>query len=164
VTRRALYGISLSDVQTTAEARQQLLDSIAEATSQLGFALASLGAAYEQLDQHYAGRLEDELFQPVQRAYGKARRAHADFAGRHGLAGRKFDPPPPGLPSIGAKAFIENAATAVGRAEAALTELQDSLLPVDVGDAELRAELAELRELVSDFAQRARDLVRTIGR
>jgi hypothetical protein len=151
-------------VQTTAEARQQLLDSIGLTTDELGAALASLGAAYEQLDQHYAGRLEDELFQPVQRAYGRARRTHAGFAARHGLASRKFDPPSPGLPSIGAKTFIENAVEAVGRAEAALTSLQDSLLPVEVGDAELRAELADLRELLGGFAQQARELVRTIGR
>jgi hypothetical protein len=37
-------------------------------------------------------------------------------------------------------------------------------LPVDVGDAELRAALAELRELVGGVSQRARELVRVIGR
>ena len=68
------------------------------------------------------------------------------------------------LPSIGAKVFIENAVAAVGRAEAALTSLQDSLLPVDVGDPQLRAELAELRDLVGDFSQRAREILRTLGR
>ena len=33
-----------------AEARQQLLDTVAEATDRIGFALAALGEAYEQLD------------------------------------------------------------------------------------------------------------------
>jgi hypothetical protein len=151
-------------VQTTTEARQELLERIGRATDALGFALASLGAAYEQLDQFKADELEEQLFQPAQRAYGRMRRAHTEFATRHGIADRKFEPSAPGLPSIGAKAFIENAVTAVGRADAALAELQDSLLPVEVGDPELRAALADLRELLAGFADRARELVRTLGR
>ncbi len=150
--------------QTTLEARQQLLDAVAEATDAIGSALASLTAAYDQLDERSADELEEELFRPVQLAYGRARRTHADFAGRHGLASRNFEPPSPGLASIGAKGLIENAVVAVGRADGALATLQDSLLPVEVGDAELRAALADLRELVGDLARRARELVRTIGR
>jgi hypothetical protein len=151
-------------VQTTAEARQQLLDTIAEATDHIGLALASLGAAYEQLDVYHAGELEDELFRPVQLAYGRGRRMHAEFAGRHGLAGHEFEAPSPGLPSTGAKAFIENAVVAVGKADAALAGLQDSMLPVEVGDPELRAGLADLRGLVGGLSKRAREVVRTIGR
>jgi hypothetical protein len=150
--------------QTTLEARQQLLDSIAEATDQFGLALASFAAAHEQLDEASAGELEEELFRPVQLAYGRARRAHAEFAARHGLTSHKFEAPSPGLPSLGAKGFIDNAVVAVAKADLALATLQDSLLPVEVGDAELRAVLADLRELVGDLAQRARELVRTIGR
>src|SRR3954452_15721902 len=140
-------------VQTTVEAQQQLLEAVAETTDQLGTALASLGAAYEQLDEHSADELEEGLFRPVQLAYGRARRTHAEFAARHGLPSRKFEPPPPGLASIGAKAFIENAVVAVGQADNTLVPLQDSLLPVDVGDPTLRASLAELRELVGDVAR-----------
>jgi hypothetical protein len=151
-------------LQTTAEARLELLDRIARATDALDFALASLGAAYEQLDQFKADELEEKLFQPVQRAYGKARRIHTEFAARHGLGDRKFEPSSPGLPSIGAKAFVENAVTAVGRGDEALAELQDSLLPVEVGDPELRAGLADLRELLSGFGDRARELLKTLGR
>jgi hypothetical protein len=151
-------------VQTTIEARQQLLDSLAAATEQIGFALASLGAAYEQLDEARADELEEMLFRPVQLAYGRARRAHAEFAGRHGMVSRAFEPPSPGLPSTGARGFIDNAVVAVGKADAALAALQDSLLPVEVGDSELRAVLADLRELVGGLTQRARELVRTIGR
>jgi hypothetical protein len=150
--------------QTTVEARQQLLDSLAEATEEIGFALASLGAAYEQLDSYHGGELEEQLFRPVQLAYGRARRAHSEFAGRHGLASRTFEPPSPGLPSLGAKGFIDNAVVAVGKADTELATLQDSLLPVEVGDAELRAGLADLRSLVGNVAQRAREVVRTIGR
>lgn len=151
-------------VQTTLEARQQLLDTLAEATDDIGSALTSLGAAYEQLDEYHAGELEEKLFRPVQLAYGRARRAHAGFAGRHGLADRKFEPPTPGLASIGAKGFIDSAMVAVGRADSALATLQDSLLPVEVGDPELRAALAELRELVGGLARQARDVVRMFGR
>jgi len=151
-------------MQTAAEGRQQLLESLGQATDYMGFALASLGAAYEQLDETNADELEEGLFRPVQLAYGRARRTYAEFAARHGLPARTFQPASPGLPSIGAKVFIDNALIAVGRADNALVTLQDSLLPVEVGDPELRASLAELRELVGGLPHRARDLVRTIGR
>jgi hypothetical protein len=150
--------------QTTAEARQQLLDSLAEATAELGYALASLSAAYDQLDDYAADELERSLFRPVQSAYGKANRAYSEFAGRHGFAKRTFEPPSPGLPSTGAKGFIDNAVSAVGRADGTLAELQDSLLPVEVGDPELRAALAGLREQMNGLAGRARSLVGRIGR
>ena len=151
-------------VQTTVEARQQMLDTLAEATDGIGFALASLGAAYEQLDVSSADELEAELFRPVQLAYGRARRTHAEFARRHGLSRREFEPSSAGLPSTGAKRFIDNAVVAVGKADTSLADLQDSMLPVEVGDPELRAGLAELRGLVGNLAQRAREVVRTIGR
>jgi hypothetical protein len=150
--------------QTTLEARQQLLDAVAEAADEIGLALASLSAAYEQLDENKADELEEELFRPVQLAYGRARRIHAEFASRHGLASREFEPRSPGLASIGARGFIDRALVAVGEADNALATLQDSLLPVEVGDAELRAGLADLRGLVGNLTQRAREVVRTIGR
>jgi hypothetical protein len=53
---------------------------------------------------------------------------------------------------------------AVGRADSTLAQLQDSLLPIEVGDAQMRAALAELRHLVGGLAERAREIVRTIGR
>jgi hypothetical protein len=151
-------------MRTTVEARQELLDSLATATNSIGVALAALGAAYEQLDDHQAGELEQKLFRPVQLAFGRAKRTHTEFAARHGMAERKFQPPSPGLQSIGAKGFIDNAIAAISRADAELTELQDSLLPVEVGDPELRSALAELRDLIGGFSANARELVRTIGR
>jgi hypothetical protein len=150
--------------QTTVEARQQLLDTLADATEEIGFALASLGAAYEQLDVNHADELEEQLFRPVQLAYGRARRMHTDFAGRHGLTVGEFKPSSPGLPSTGAKGFIDNAVIAVGKADNELATLQDSMLPVEVGDPELRAGLADLRGLVGNVARQAREVVRTIGR
>jgi hypothetical protein len=149
---------------TTVEARQQLLDMLGEATDELGFALASLGAAYEQLDEINADRLEEELFRPVQLAYGRAKRTHAEFAGRHGMTSRTFASQSTGVPSIGAKGFIDGAVEAAGEADRGLASLQDSPLLLEVGDVQLRAGLAEVRELVGGLGQRARELVRTLGR
>jgi hypothetical protein len=149
---------------TTLEGRQELLDTLAEATDQIGFALAALSAAYEQLDEPTADRLEEELFGPVQVAYGRAKRTHSGFATRHGLTSPTFEAASPGLPSTGAKGFIDSALDAVGEADVTLAALQDTLLPVEVGDAELRAGLTEVRELLGGLRSRARELVRTLGR
>jgi hypothetical protein len=149
---------------TSVEGRQQLLDSIAEAIDEMGVALASLGAAYEQLDEQMADRLEDELFGPVQVAYGRLKRTHAQFAARHGLASGAFDSQEPGIPSTGAKGFIDLAVDAVSRADGALAGLQDSPILLEVGDAELRAGVTEVRELIGGLRQRSRELVRTLGR
>jgi hypothetical protein len=148
----------------SAEARQRLLDDFAGAIDEIGAALAALGAAYELLDERMADRLEEELFRPVQVAYGRAQRTHAAFADRYGLSGRTFAPATPGVASQGVKSFLETAVEAVGEADAILAEIQDSMMPVEVGDPELRAGLAEVRELVGHLRGRARELVRTLGR
>ena len=149
---------------TTAEARQELLETLEEPIEDIGIALSTLGAAYEQLDERNADRLEEELFGPVQHAYGRAKRAHTEFAGRHGLASRPFEAPSAGLPSTGAKGFIDSAVSSAARADGALATLQDSLMPVEVGDAELRSALTEVRALLGDVPRRARELERTLGR
>src|SRR5437588_218851 len=113
---------------TNAEARQRLLDTVAEATDEIGFALASLGEAYERLDESTADTLERELFRPVQMAYGRAQRTHAEFADRHGLPPRTFERASPGAPSRSVKSLLEGAVDAVGRADGALVALQDSML------------------------------------
>ena len=149
---------------TNAEARQQLLDAVAEATDELGLALALLGTAYERLDDHAADRLEEELFRPVQTAYGRAQRTHGAFADRHGLPRRKFEPAAPGAPSQDARHLIDAALDAVDRADGTVVTLQDSMLPVEFGDPELRAGLQGVRELLGGLRGRARELVRTLGR
>lgn len=146
------------------DARQHLLDTVAEAIDEIGFALASLGEAYEQLDEFTADRLEEQLFRPVQRAFGRARRTHAEFAARHGLAERTFEPASPGVPSSRARGFVDDAVDALRRADDTLATLQDSMLPVEVGDAELRAGLAGVRETIGELPGRARELLRTLGR
>jgi hypothetical protein len=149
---------------TSAEARQELLDAIAEAVEGIGLALAALGAAYDQLDERNADRLEEELFRPIQLAYGRATSTYARFADRHNMTPRAFTAPSPGIPSTGAKGFIDNAVDAADEADRALSALQDSSLPTEVGDVELRAALTEVRELLGDVRQRARELERTLGR
>ena len=149
---------------TTAQGRQQLLDTVAQAIDELGAALAALGEAYEQLDERSAETLEQELFRPVQVAYGRAQRTHAAFAARHDLPGATFAAASPGHPSQGVKGFLEGAVEAVARADGELATLQDSMLPIEVGDAELRAGLEEVRMLLGDVRGRARELVRRFGR
>ena len=147
-----------------AEARQELLDTLGDAIDEIAAALAALGEAYEQLGTAPADRLEEELFRPVQAAYGRAKRTHAGFAQRHGLPARTFTPATPGLPSTGIRGFIDSAVDSAADAEAMLVELQDSMKPVEVGDPELRAGLADVRELLADVRSRAREFIRTLGR
>src|SRR5215210_8050853 len=123
-------------------ARQDLLDAVGEAIDELDMAVTALGAAHEQLDDASAERLEDELFRPVQLAYGRARRAHAGFAARHGLPGHDAGTASSGLPSQGARGFLARGVDATQEADSILSVLQDSMMPVEVGDPELRAGLA----------------------
>ncbi len=149
---------------SSADARRDLLDAVADSIDDLARGLAALGAAYELLDEHKADTLEEAMFGPVQKAYGRARRTHTEFAGRHGLPTRTFEMPEPGAPSGGLKGYLEDAVAAVTSADATLATLQDSMMPIEVGDAELRAGLANVRELVDEVPQRARALTRTFGR
>jgi methionine synthase II (cobalamin-independent) len=146
------------------EARQELLDDVASAIERLAEALATLGAAYEQLDEHTADRLEDALFRPAQTAYGRARRTHAGFAQRHGLPGREFAPAQAGTLAHPVRQLIDTAVEDIEAADGILADLQDSMRPVDVGDAELRAGLADVRERLGALPDAARELTRTLGR
>jgi len=147
-----------------AEARQALLDNLAEAIDELATALAALGGAYEQLDEHNADLLEAELFRPLQTAYGRAQRTHAGFAERYELPGRTFEPAIEGAPSTGAHGFVELAVENAGYADQTLADLQDSLAPVEVGDPELRAGLSEVRTLIAPIGPRAARFLSTRGR
>jgi hypothetical protein len=146
------------------QARVELLDDLAVATDALGRALGALGAAYEQLDERTGDALEDQLFGPVQRAYGRAQRTHAGFAERHGLPTRTFAPDAGGPPSRGVRGFVEDASAATTEADARIADLQDSMRPVEVGDAELRDGLSEVRRLIADVPAHARAFVRVLGR
>ena len=148
----------------TSDARQQLLDTLAEAADALGFALACLAEAYDKLDAHNGDKLEKELFHPVQVAYGRAKATHAEFAARHGLAGTTFGEQSAGVSPRGAAGFIDQAVEAVAEADRALAGLQDSMLPVEAGDPELRSGLTDVRKRVRGLPGTARELLRTLGR
>lgn len=150
---------------TTAEGRQQLLDELAEAIDELGYALADLGAAYEQLDTVTADRLEDELFSPLQRGYGRAKRTYAAFADRADLEAQTFvAADPSGPPSTGPKGFVDGASASIGRADLKLGDMQDSSQLIEVGDAELRAGLVEIRTAIGGLPQAAVELKRRLFR
>lgn len=150
---------------TSDEGRQELLGATAEAAETIGGALAALGEAYELVDEDAAERLEGELFGPVQAAYGRMKRAHAEFAARCGLAPHAFGSvPEPGAPSAGAHGFVEQAIEAAEHADDILSELQDSLLPVEVGDPELRAAIADVRTRLGAIPVSGHELLRTLGR
>lgn len=149
---------------TTLAARTQILDDLGGATLQIGFAVSCLGAAYELLDEATGDRLEAELFRPVQRAYGRAKRTSTGFAERYGLNAPVIEPPSPGVPSQGVKSFVDRAVLAGAEASRRIAELQDSMLPIEAGDPELRASLAEIRELVDQLATPARAFLATLGR
>jgi methionine synthase II (cobalamin-independent) len=146
------------------EARQELLDDIADAIERLAAALADLGVAYEQLDEQSADRLEAALFRPVQTAYGRARRTHAGFAARHALPGREFSPAVAPTLAHATRELVERTVEAVEAADAILADLQDSMRPVEVGDAELRAGLADVRARLGPLPDAAREFTRTLGR
>ena len=62
------------------------------------------------------------------------------------------------------KGLLDSAVEAAEEADGTLSTLQDSMLPVEVGDAPLRAGLEEVRRLIGDLRGRARELARTLGR
>jgi hypothetical protein len=148
----------------TAQARQELLDTVARATDEIGRALGAVGEAYEQLDEQTADRLEDELFKPIQRAYGGARRTHSEFAARHGLPARTFSPATPGHGNASVREQIEDTADAAAEADDVLADLQDSMMPVEVGDPELRAGLADVRRSLGEIPGAAERFMRVLGR
>jgi hypothetical protein len=150
--------------RTERDDRAQIVSSLAGIADRIALATAGLGLAYEQLDETTADRLEAELFRPVQRALARVKRTNSGFAERSGI-----EPPPPaevspGAPSQGARGLVENAVATLGAAARDLAELQDTMLPAEVGDAELRAGLAEVRELIEAAPARAREFLRALGR
>jgi hypothetical protein len=147
-----------------AEARQRLLDTIGEAADELGAALGALTEAYELLDDDSADRMEEALFQPVQAAFGRAQRTHAGFAERHNMTGRTFAAESRLNATRGARTLIEAALEALNEAELILTELQDSMLPVEVGDPELRTGLAEVRQAMSSAGDAGHRFIGLMGR
>ena len=86
------------------------------------------------------------------------------FAERTGFEVSEYESPSPGLKSQGAKAFVERAVVATADADRRLADLQDTMLPVESGDAELRSGLSEVRTLLAVLPGNAREFLRTLGR
>ena len=149
---------------TNAEGRQEILDRLAAAADLIGSALTELGEAYELLDENTGDRLEETLFRPAQGAYGAAKRTHAEFSSRYGFTAKSFlQQPASGRPND-VRGMIDRAADDLNEADQTIADLQDSMLPVEVGDREVRADLARVRELLGRLPERADDLIRTLGR
>ncbi len=143
---------------------RQILDQLGAAIDQLEFAVSALGAAYELLTSAPADRLDSQLFRPIQRALGAAKRTESGFAAQAGLPTRREGLGSPGLPSQGVKSFIETASAAASEADRRIAQLQDSMLPIEFGDPELRAGLGSIRETASIVPAAARSYLRTLGR
>jgi hypothetical protein len=122
---------------TTAEGREQILRELDQASAQIELALGYLSDAYELVDVNLADRLEEQLFGPVQASLARARRTHSEFARRVGMQADSAKAPLGGAQPHGARALIEAAADAIDQSDHWISELQDSMLPVDVGDPEL---------------------------
>ena len=149
---------------TTTEGRKKVLSDVAIAIEQIAVSLAALESAYEQLDEGHADELEARVFRPAQLAYGRAKRTHREFSARSNLPGRTFEPTGPGAVSQSVQTLIDRAAYAAAQADQTIANLQDSMLPVEVGDPVLRAGLAQTREALAAIPIGARDLVRVVGR
>ena len=149
---------------TKTEARQQILDDLAAALDQLGLAVACLSEAFEKLAVDAADRLEADLYRPVQRAYGRGKRTHAQFAQRVGLSGDTFEPPSAGAPSQSVRELIQRMAAAMTDADRRIAELQDERMFIEAGDGELRAGLIEVRGLLAGVPKAAAQFLRTLGR
>jgi hypothetical protein len=149
---------------STTDGRRQVLSELERATQALGVALTALGDAYEWLDEGTGDRMEAALFRPVQSAYGRAQRTHAEFSRRSNVPEVDFPPAGHAGHPGDARGALERASAAVSEADEVLATLQDSMLPVEVGDPELRSGLAAVRETIGPLPGRGRELLRTLGR
>ena len=66
--------------------------------------------------------------------------------------------------SQGAAAFVAHAVEAVEAADRTLAGLQDSMLPVEAGDEQLRTGLKAVREPLGSLPGKAREFLRGLGR
>jgi hypothetical protein len=149
---------------TTQEGRRRIVRDLAAAAAQIELALSYLSDAYELVDEGVADRLEGELFSPVQAGFARARRTLNEFSRRYGLDDAGGGPATRASRPHGPRELIEGAVDAIEQADHWIAELQDSMLPVEVGDPELRAGLSGTRELIGPLPAHARELVRVIGR
>lgn len=144
---------------TRAEAHEQILGDLQSAIEALDLTVACLTEAYELLDEDAADRLEAGLFRPAQKAYAQAKRTQDHFARSTGAVPPAPEPASPDPLAEEALSFIEQAVDAATTADSSISELQDSMLPVEFGDADLRAALAAIREPLAGLLKASRDFL-----
>src|SRR3954468_12680969 len=149
--------------QTMVEARQQILDDLAGALDQLGLAVASLSEAFEQLAVDPADKLEADLYRPVQKAYGRGKRTHAQFAERVGLQGDTFEPPSAGPSSQGVKELVQRMAAALADADRRVAEFQATIRLMGGGAGGRRGGWGGVRELLEPVPRAAAMFLRSLG-
>jgi hypothetical protein len=149
---------------TNLEGREGLLEALAESAEQVGAALEFVGAAHERVDDQAAERLEEQLFGSLQRGYAAARRAYSGFASRHGLTARSFAQSAVPPASLKGPELIEKAAAEAEGADEMLSGLQDDQALIEVGDVELRSGVADVRQAIAPVPDRARQILRMLGR
>jgi hypothetical protein len=148
-----------------AQARRALVDELLDAAAEISTAIAYASAAHERLDDTSADRLEAQVFAPLQKALGTLRRAAGGFAARHGdPAASSSAPPPEPHPSQGVAALLEGCGAAARTADEHLGALQDSLVLVELGDADLRAGVSDARRRLGEVPTALRAFTRTLGR
>lgn len=148
---------------TNDSGRRQILDDASAAVTPLQSAIEALTEVYEQLDEPTADRLEETVFKPLQAAYGQLRRTLTEFATRYGMRPPTFAQPNAALPTD-PRTALEHVADAAEQADETLAELQDTLLPVEVGDPELRAGLSGTRTQLARVPAHCNELIRLFGR
>ena len=148
---------------TTHEGRTQILEDTAQAAAELARAITALGEAYEHLDEQTAELMEQRLFRPLQGAYGQLNRTRSEFAQRTKLVAAEVPAVTVPAPE-GPRASLEHAADAISDADQMLAELQDTLLPVEVGDQPLRAGLSDVRSAIGRLPELCDEMIRTVGR
>jgi hypothetical protein len=148
---------------TNESGRLQILEDSGEAAREVDMAILALGEAYEHLDDDTADELETAVFKPLQGAFGLLKRTRSEFAERFALplsepeSAHEMAPAQP-------RELLEQAADALQAADDTIAELQDTLLPVEVGDQELRAGLSAVRTLIAPLPGVCDELIRTLGR
>lgn len=150
---------------STEEAREEILGDLAAVIEKISLVVAGLTEAFELVSVQAQDRIEAELFKPAQKAFAAAQRAHGEYSERVGIPRRPFGmSSAAGLPSQGAKVFIEEAVVNAEHAGLLIGDLQGSRIFLEFGDPGLRAGLGEVRQSLEQIPGNAREFLRTLGR
>ena len=150
---------------TSDEGRRELLGATAEAADTIGVALAALGAAYELVDDDTARSAGVGAVRAGAGGVRAGEAGHARVRGAARAAASAF-----AVADAGRAFGAARAATSSRRSRRSSTPTTSSpscrtrCCPVEVGDPELRAALADVRTRLGEVPVRAAELLRTLGR